>query len=642
MNGLQTKGRMKLVARVLFGALVVVLLRVVELVVMERDGLVALAAKQQRRQLTLPPERGPVVDRDGNALALTVESAAIFADPQLARLDSHAIQALSRALDLDPRQVAERMQTTSHFVYLRRNATPRQAEAVAELGLAGIGSQPSRTRVYPWGTVAGQVVGFSGIEGKGLEGIERAYDAYLEGSSESVVIERDARGRYLLPQVWQPKARQGARVELTIDANLQRVVENELENAVFDHRAEGGFALVMDPNSGELLALANAPLFDPNRFDSMAAETRRNRTASFRYEPGSTFKSILAAAAIEAGVVWPDKRIFCENGNYAVGTRVIHDHDPYGTLTFADVIKYSSNIGAAKVAESLGAERFRTTIEAFGFGQPTGVDLPSEVGGALRPLSEWRRINLVTTSYGHGISVTPIQLARAYAALANGGKLVRPYVVRRVVSPEGEVLVENRPKVVGVPISARTSEVVTAMLREVVTSGTGTQAAIESVAVAGKTGTTKKLDPRGGYSKRDYIASFVGYFPADKPKYLMLVVIDTPRTGGIYGGVVAGPVFRHVGEYIADRDDLRTPATPPSLPPIPGSSLQLVNWSEPEVDGMPSYIGMPLREALREAARAGWQVETSGSGFVRAQDPPPGAKTAKGCRLLLQLDSGVG
>ena len=631
-----THARMMVVARVLFVLVALAFLRVVELVTFERDSLVTLAMKQQRRHLTLPPERGAIVDREGNTLALTVESASVFVDPQAARLQPEDIRALSRALEVDPEIVADRARGKGRFAWLRRNVTPRQADAVAALGLEGIGSQPSRVRVYPWSTVAGQVVGFTGIDGEGLEGIERAYQSHLAGTAETVVVERDARGRYSLPEVWKPKARQGAQVELTIDANLQRIVEDELGNAVMERRAEGAIAIVMDPGTGEILALANVPLFDPNRVDSMPLESRRNRAASFRYEPGSTFKTILAASAIDAGVVWPDKKIFCENGHYSVGNRQIHDHDPYGTLSFSDVIKYSSNIGAAKVAEQLGAERFARTIEAFGFGHPTGIDLPSEVGGTVRPPQEWRRINLVTTSYGNGISVTPMQLVRAYAALANGGQLLKPYLVRRVISPEGTVLSENKPKVVGVPIAPRTAEVVTEMLRAVVASGTGTQAAIENVTAAGKTGTTKKIEANGTYSHRDYISSFVGYYPAEKPQFVMLVVVDTPRTA-IYGGVVAAPVFRAVGEYIADRYGLRTQSAPAPVEAAVAGEVQLINWSASDGAGMPSYLGLPLREALTQATRAGWEVETIGSGFVRSQDPPPGAKTAHGRKLQLQL-----
>lgn len=633
--------RMILVVRGLFVLIVLAFLRVIELATFERDSLVAIALKQQRRQMTLPPERGEIMDRDGNALALTVESAAIFIDPQLANLHPNDIRAVADRLNLDPAIVRDRAQTKGRFAWLRRNATPQQADAVAALGIEGIVSQPSRARVYPWADVAGQIVGFAGIDGGGLEGIERSYDSYLAGSSETVVVERDARGRYLLPDVWKPRARQGARVELTLDANLQRIVQDELENAVSERRAEGGFALVMNPNSGEILALANVPLFDPNRYDSLPAEAQRNRAATFRYEPGSTFKSILAAGAVEAGVAWPDKKVFCENGHYAVGARVIHDHESYGTLSFSDVIKFSSNIGAAKIGEQLGADRFAKTIESFGFGQLTGIDLPGEVSGLVRPLHEWRRINLVTSSYGHGVSVTPIQLARAYAALANGGKLLRPFLVRRVVDPEGMVLLENQPKIVGLPVSPRTTEIVNGMLREVVAGGTGTQAAIEGVSVAGKTGTTKKLDAHGGYSHRDYIASFVGFFPADRPQFLVLVLVDTPRTA-IYGGIVAGPVFRNIGEYIADRYGLRVPAAPAPVENRPPSDLQLVSWPASETFGMPSYIGLPLREALTQASRAGWEVETIGTGFVRTQDPPPGARTSKGCKLQLQLSPTVG
>src|SRR5262249_12191867 len=291
------------------------------------------------------------------------------------------------------------------------------------------------------------------------------------------------------------------------------------------------------------------PRFDPNHVDQSSADRWRNRVTADTYEPGSTFKGVLAAAAIEAGVVHPDDRIFCENGSFTVGKRVVHDHEPYGWLSFADVIKHSSNIGAAKVGERLGAARLGAAIQAFGFGAVTHVDLPGEVPGLVRRVDKWARINLVTTSFGQGISVTPLQLLRAYAAIANGGKLMRPYIVRRVVAPDGSVIRENQPPVVAQPISPATAATVACMPRVVVGVASGTQAKIEGIPVAGKTGTAQKVDGKTGhYSARARMSSFVGFLPAEAPRFAILVVVDSPRTA-TYGGLVAAPVFRRIAEY---------------------------------------------------------------------------------------------
>jgi cell division protein FtsI (penicillin-binding protein 3) len=415
-----------------------------------------------------------------------------------------------------------------------------------------------------------------------------------------------------------------------------------LEATVIERRAEAGTVVVMDPGTGEILAMANVPRVDPNVGSSLPANLRRNRAVTDRYEPGSTFKTILAAAAIEADVVWPNDEIYCEKGRYSIGHRTITDHDPYGTLTFADVIRFSSNIGAAKIGEKLGAKRFEETIRAFGFGRATGIDLPGEVAGIVRPASSWRRINLATTAFGHGIDVTPLQVVAAYGAIANAGQLMRPFVVRRIVSPDGSIVQERSPEIVGQAVSADTARIVADLLKGVVEGGTATTARIEGVSVAGKTGTARKIDKQTGrYSHRQHIASFVGFFPVEAPRFVVLVVIDNPRSG-MYGGIVAAPVFRRVGEYLADRHGLRVaaPSTENALPAR--EAVRLIKWSAMTDEGMPSYLGLSMRTAVSRAERAGWHVETVGSGFVVAQDPPPGARTISGRKLVLRFGSGVG
>ncbi len=636
--------RIAATAGVFFMLLLIALGRIFQLGVLEGAALRRLASRQQRQHVAMPPERGPIVDRHGDVLALTLESAAVYARPRKLDFATDPVSVLAKTLNLPPSWVAEKARSAERFVWLLRGATLEQADAVAALALPGVGSESARRRFYPRGSLAGQVLGFAGVDSQGLEGVELQYDYALRGAAESLNVGRDARGRRMLTEgAWQPLPRQGARVELTIDANLQQVAESELAAAVTARRAAAGIAVVMQPSTGEILALASVPSFDPNNFGAATAERWRNRAIADSYEPGSTFKGIVAAAAIEAGAIHPEDRVFCENGHYTVGRRVVHDHEPYGWLTFADVMKHSSNIGVGKVGERLGAERLAAAIGAFGFGVPTHVDLPGEGAGIVRPLSTWGRIDVVTTSFGQGIAVTPLQLLRAYAAIANGGQLMRPYIVRRVVAPDGTVLRENAPEIAGQPISAETARVVTGLLRGVVEGGTGTQARIEGIPVAGKTGTAQKVDGKTGrYSARERMSSFIGFVPADVPRFLILVVIDSPRMG-TYGGLVAAPVFRRIAEYAIDRLGLRVACAPLPLPDIETLQPQLVNWTGPPADhGMPSFIGLSMREALVQAARAGWEAHTRGSGHVVAQDPPPGAETGHGRNLQLEFGSEAG
>lgn len=621
---------------------VAVLARVFDLCVIDSEFLKAEARNQQLRTVNLPPERGPIVDRNGDVMALTLESASVFVDPNEVTFGSEAVPLLARTLDLAPEVVAQKVNGEGRFAWLLRATSPERAAAVQALQLPGIGTKSSRARYYPHGALAGQFLGFSGFDNEGLEGVELAYDHELRGAARSVAVQRDARGGHIMLEgVPDMAPKRGARVELTLDANLQRIAEEELEAAVSERQAKAGVAIVMDPTTGEILAMANAPRFDPNLASSADPSVRRNRAVTDRYEPGSTFKAILAAAAIQADVVLPQDRVFCENGRYAIGRRTITDHDPYGWMTFADVIRFSSNIGAAKIAERLGSEQLEKTIRAFGFGERSGIDLPGEVPGVVRPAKQWKRINLATAAFGHGIDVTPLQVLRAYAAIANGGQLMRPYVVRRVISADRAVIKENTPEPVGQPVSADTAKIVSDMLRAVVDNGTATAARIDGVSVAGKTGTARRIDPQTGrYSNRHHIASFVGYFPVESPRFAMLVVIDEPRTG-VYGGIVAAPVFRRIGDYLADRHGLRV--TVPPVPLVaPAAPLRLITWSAGLEEGMPSYLGLGMRAAIARAERAGWDVDTVGSGFVVAQDPPPGATTISGRKLLLRFDVDLG
>lgn len=639
MTGRSMRQRIAAVAvlfAVLFSALA---LRVVQLTTVQSDGLKQRADRQHHSSVQTTATRGSIVDRFGEPLALSRDSASVYLRPREFQPD--AVNTVARLLDMPRDVVLQRATAAAPFVWLRRQVPIEQWNKVEDLKLRGIGSEPTRQRVYPHGPLAAHVLGFTNVDGQGLEGIERAFDAELRGGVQALVVGHDAWGRqFEMGDGWGSLPRAGAHVELTIDVALQRVAEEELERAVHEFQARAGALVALDPNTGEVLAMANVPRFDPNHIKGVGPEVYRNRAITDVYEPGSTFKAFLATAAIEEQVVRPEDRINCENGHYTVGNRTIRDSHPHGVLTFADVIAESSNIGSAKVAERLGNERFGKFVHGFGFGMPTGVDLPGEAGGLLRPVEKWGRIHLVTTAFGQGIAVTPLQMARGFAAIANGGDLLRPYIVKRVTDDSGTVRYAATPHLERRVMSKRTAETVTGLLVGVTEHGTGKQARIDGFRVAGKTGTAQKVDPvTGRYSARDRMSSFIGFVPAENPAVVIVAVLDSPRTA-TYGGVVAAPVFKAVAEYgLARRGIL--PSAEPAVEPAPAPpALRRAAVVEPEAEaeevaeeiatpgGVPSFLGLPMRDALVRAQANGWAVRVEGSGYVSKQTPLPGAVAA--------------
>ena len=618
--------------------LAMVAVRIVQFTLTDSPDLAKLARRQHHEQIHIAAHRGAILDRHGETLASSIERPSLYVRPRRLNADDRgrAQAALSAALDLPPRAVAAKLHSTSNFVWLKRAGSPREQATAHALGIGGIGEVVEARRFYPHGTAAAQVLGFAGVDLHGIEGIERFYEQDLRALTRTLEIERDALGREILTDgMDDPRALDGATVELTLDVALQSIAERALEQGVREAQAAAGTAIVMDPWTGEILALANAPTFDPNDRGTIPSSHRRNRAINDFYEPGSTFKAVLAAAALEHGVVRPDEMIFCENGAMPVGKWVIHDHHRHGWLSMAETIAVSSNIAAAKMGEKLGRERFHQFLVDLGFGKPTGVDLPAEVGGMLRSLANWSRINLVTTSFGQGIAVTPLQMARAFAAIANGGQVVQPYVGLRATSASGERLWEHQPTIVRRVMKPETARMVTSML-EMVTEegGTGTKAQIAGVRVAGKTGTSQKIEPgTGRYSPDKRVASFVGFLPADQPRLVIMVMVDEPR-GSKYGGVVAAPIFAAIGRAALERLGI--------VPPAPDDLLQeasaVVEPAAPAVPlGVPSFLGLSKRMAVERARDLGWMVQVTGEGYVQSQTPAPGAAAAPGKELVLSL-----
>jgi cell division protein FtsI (penicillin-binding protein 3) len=641
--------------------------RAVQLMVVKGDLYARRADVQHSQAVTLTPQRGEIVDRDGDLLALSLDVPSIYLRPRQLGAAKDRLADVAKALHMPLARVQALAARTEPFVWLKRQALPRELAAVQSLELPGIGHFAEPRRVYPHGALAAHLLGFVGTDANGLGGIEKRFDREIRGEPRRLEVGRDARGREFLTQATGAEPIAGSRVELTIDDRIQDVVERELEAGVQNVKAAGGAAVVLEPATGEILALANYPTFDPNDprqwGDPKLKDHLRNRALTDPYEPGSTFKAVLAAAALEEKVVDPADRIFCENGAYQIGKWTVNDAHPHGWLSFAEVIQYSSNIGCSKVADRLGRERYYDYLRKFGFGQRSGVELPGETAGILRDGKTWARIDLAVQSFGQGVSVTPLQMVAAYGAIANGGLLMRPYLVRRVVGPTGEVQRETQPTALRRVIREQTAHTTTELLRRVVEEkgGTGSKARLDDYPVAGKTGTAQKVDPNGrGYSSKR-IGSFVGYVPADAPRAVILVLIDEPTTA-VYGGVVAAPVFKAIAEQtmkimgVEPRRTVEEPAPSPlqqakaapakagavrkavALPAAaPEPAIAVMADDAPATSGTPSFLGMSLREALTRAQQTGFAVEVRGSGWVAEQDPRPGAPLAAERRLALVL-----
>jgi cell division protein FtsI (penicillin-binding protein 3) len=535
-----------------------VALRLVYLQVFQRAELAARAERQQERLVKLEPKRGTIYDRMHRELAVSLDVDSIYGVPAEIENPRAIAQRLSAILHENPRVLERRLAGDKHFVWLSRKVEPVKAKKVKALGSREIGSLLESKRFYPNKTLAGALLGFTGMDNEGLEGLERAYDKVLHGVSGWMIAEKDAVGRTVFPGGsgfrFRQQTKPGNDIILTIDEVIQHITEKELDAALASSHAKGGVCIVMNPDNGEVLALSvrtaalGRQAFNPNEPQRYKPADWRNRTVTDAFEPGSIFKIVLASAALEERVVHPLERIDCSAGKIQLADRVIKDAHENGVLTFTDVIADSSNVGTIKVALRLGKERLSKYISAFGFGHKTGVDLPGEIPGLLKDYRAWSGVSIGSIAIGQEIGVTPMQMAAAYCALANGGMLMKPYIVSEIVDRDGGDGKKFGPQPVRRVISEETCAKVNKILQRVVEFGTGQKARPAGYTAAGKTGTAQKIDQKTGvYSKKDYVSSFVGFVPAVSPKLVILVMVDTPE-GVVWGGSVAAPVFKAIAE----------------------------------------------------------------------------------------------
>ena len=529
----------------------VVLFRLVTLQVWQAAELSVKADRQHRKTVSLEGARGTIVDRHGKILAMNVEVPSVFGVPTTVDSPTKTARLLSPVLHVRTDELERKLRQDRNFVWLARKLDPEQGRRLDHLSLDGVGVVMEGRRFYPKGPFLSHVLGFAGMDGEGLEGIEYRYESYLRGEKRTMVLQRDALGRSVFPKdLTERNPTPGHSLTLTIDEVIQYITERELEDAVTRTQAKSGTMIVMDPQTGAVLAMAVSPRFDPNVVSNLSSDRWRNRALTDAYEPGSTMKAMMAAAAIEERVVKPNTMVFGEYGRMTVANTVIHDHEKLGWLSFAQVIQKSSNIGAAKTGMALGEQRLHRYLQAFGFGQRTEIDLPGEGTGLVKSLKDWGRRSVASISIGQEIGVTPIQMVSAIAALANDGVLMRPYVVAEIRDPEGHLLKRVPPQAKRRVVSSETAHSMTKILEGVVTDGTGTKASIPGFKVAGKTGTAQKIDSRTGtYSTSRFVASFTGYVPAGNPRLAMIVIIDEPQ-GEAWGGTAAAPVFSRVGEQV--------------------------------------------------------------------------------------------
>jgi len=521
--------------------------RAVQIQVYDGPWLSKKASDQYEKSLTTYGRRGAIYDRNFREMAVSIEVPSIAAYPKQITEKKATAKALATVLKMDVADISQKLSSDKQFVWVKRQTTPKETEAVKNLALKGIGFIPERNRFYPNTTLAAQTLGFTGMDGEGLEGIEFFYNRYLKAEDSNYTVFKDALGDGFNPEIDPVGLARGANLVLTIDSNIQFITESTLQETVDRYSARSGIAVVMQPKTGAILALAHYPQFNPNAYTEYDRESWRNRAITDPIEPGSTMKIFSAAAALESGET-PGTIFYCENGAYRIGKNVVHDHKRHGWLSLQQIIKYSSNIGAVKVSEKIGAKKLHQTFRYFGFGEKTGIDCPGETAGSLSHYTQWSQIDTSAISFGHGVSASALQLIRAVSAIANDGLLMRPYIVQAITDQHGKPVKTFKPQLVRRAISAQTAVRVRNIMKTVITKGgTGTNAAIEGYTVSGKTGTARKIDENGNYSNAKHVASFVGFTPSDNAEIAIVVVIDEPQKE-YYGGTVAAPAFKKIAQ----------------------------------------------------------------------------------------------
>lgn len=642
--------------------------RLVYLQVSQHNNLTNRARQQQQNTLDTTPQRGELLDRQGRELARSVPTVSLFIDP--GDLEPNEIectaQQLSASLNLDESdlllQLREAQIENKRFLWVARRLDSEQGSRILALKLPGLHGRIEPKRYYPNSSLAAHILGYVGLDGAGLGGVEQVYNSKISGEPGQLFLERDATGQPY--ESFEIASKPGHTVVLTIDQSIQYLAERALQSAVERSRAKSGTAIVLDPRSGEILALANAPTFDPNNVAGSAAGARSNWALQNIYEPGSTFKIVAFSAALDRKLVKPEDRIDCQMGAITVAGRVVHDHSPFGSLTIAEALAKSSNVGAIKLGIRVGDESMYDYITRYGFGSRTGIELPGETPGILRKVDRWQPSSIGSIAIGQEIGVTPVQMLSAFGAVANDGIRIAPHIIREVRNAAGTVVYKSEPEQRRV-VNAETAVALRAMLEGVTLRGTAKKAQLDGYSAAGKTGTAQKIDPRTrSYSSTKFVGSFVGFAPVNNPEVAIIVVIDEPA-GAYHGGDVAAPLFREIAEQVLPvlgiMPDIETKSAP-ELIARADSTVGVDSAREkrlriererkatlPTVDNngsrdgevvyavatnnailMPDLRGRSVRDVARTCAQLGLQIEARGEGRVLKQNPAPGAEVSTG------------
>jgi len=639
--------RVKLCLCILLIGFAAVAAKLVYLQVLRHDFWVKHVNDQRRSSIEISPKRGTIYDRNDVTLATSVIQEILCVAPHRVEDLPSLARALSPWAGLSAGKIIRRVDSSGlYLVYLRRGFDLKTAQKIGAMNLKGVEFRSESKRHYPKGVLASNLIGFASMENKGLEGLEYKFDTQLAGEAGEQIIIKDSSQQEIVNLEQTIKhARNGNHVVLTIDEFIQYITEKALDGVIESYSPESAAAVVLDPRTGEVIATACRPTFDPNKPSTYKVKNLRNRVVIDTFEPGSTFKPIAATAVLEHRVITPEDRIYCELGAMRYHGHTFNDVHPLAEISFADVIAESSNIGMIKAASLLKPEQLYDCIKNFGFGEYTGIDLPGESAGIIRPPSRWSGLSMGSLPIGQEISVTVLQLASAFSAIANNGKLMRPYVVSKIISPDGETLEQTRPKIIRQVMRPDTAAKLTDMMERAVTYGTGTEASLKGYRVAGKTGTAQKPDLKsGGYLTGKYYSVFAGFVPADDPVACIVVMADSAQKK-YYGGQVAAPAFREIAQQILNK--LEIPPTLPEEQAPSGKPVSIARARVParqackkdplaiDADGMlrmPDMTGMTMRGILKLLAGYPVYFEFKGSGIAWAQDPAPGTRVARGQR----------
>ena len=634
--------RIKIAASLIFAFILACVLKAFWLQVIVADKYSKKALSEIITSVNVPAKRGQILDRNGKVLAMSIDVASVYANPHKILNKTQTAKEISKILKVEESTIMAALESSKPFVWIKRSVSPYQAEQIMSLKIEGIGIIKEYARFYPNKELASQTIGFVNIDNKGIEGIEKVYDDVLTGPEKKIILMKDARGKGFAVVKEEFTEKRNFNIYLTIDRELQQALEIALKNVVETRKAISANAVLMDCNTGEILAIATYPSYNPNNFKKYDAAFYRNRSITDVYEPGSIMKPFVFAAALEKNLISPMTIFDCEHGKYPIAGKIIKDVQPYGALTAEGVIVKSSNIGSLKMGERLGYENFYNFLKKLGFGSPLGIELPGERSGYLRPPQKIRKIEEVNTYFGQGVTVTTLQMVAGMAALVNGGYVVRPHVVKELKDERGKVvkppvLVEGERL-----LNQKTSDIVKGVLEKVTTEGTGTKARIPLYTVGGKTGTAQKVDPNTrSYAPGKYISSFIGFAPVEYPRYVLGVVVDEPK-GEYYGGVVAAPVFSQICSAA-----LAHTGVSPSVPrPIFANKDNVLKQegllmesclTMAQDDVLPDFTGMSIREVLNTTRLLKLPVEVKGSGFAVYQDPKPGLQLSQVKRLVVEF-----